>query len=196
ALPGGRIANKFYRSIVQQAPHDPALLGAIHLFWADERCVAPDDGDSNFRTASELLIEPLKLQPAQVHRIQGELPPPAGAAAAEASLNSVLGRSGSRALDLVILGMGEDGHVASLFPGDNWEDQNHPPLYRSVVAVKPPPNRVTLTYRALKEAAQVWVLASGAGKRDALRQSLSTDSTPLGRVRSQRSQVRVFSDIQ
>ena len=93
--------------------------------------------------------------------------------------------------------MGEDGHVASLFPGEREADGASPAVFRAVMnSPKPPPNRVTLGYAAIAAAKQVWVLTSGAGKEAALRESLSpTGRTPLARVLRARSDARVFTDI-
>jgi 6-phosphogluconolactonase len=98
--------------------------------------------------------------------------------------------------DLIFLGMGEDGHVASLFPGEPETVMNLAQVYRPVVAAKPPPNRITLGYGVIAAAQQVWVLASGKGKEAALRDSLTQgNATPLGRVIRMRTHTKVFSDI-
>jgi 6-phosphogluconolactonase len=91
--------------------------------------------------------------------------------------------------------MGEDGHVASLFPGESETAMSDPALFRDVTAVKPPPLRITMGYGLIAQARQVWVLASGAGKQAALRESLSAASTPLGRVIRQRADTRIYSDL-
>ena len=102
---------------------------------------------------------------------------------------------GQPVLDLVFLGMGEDGHVASLFPNDTEAFENHA-VYRAVTGPKLPPRRITLGYPALIEARAVWVLASGEGKADILRASLTDDnSTPLARVLSSRTHTEIFTDF-
>ena len=99
-------------------------------------------------------------------------------------------------MDWVFLGMGEDGHVASLFPGESAAVMDRPAIYRNVVAVKPPPQRITLGYAALAAAREVWVLASGAGKEAILRASLKAEGvTPLARVIASRAQTRIFTDL-
>ncbi len=100
-------------------------------------------------------------------------------------------------LDLVLLGMGEDGHVASLFPGDEVALADHAAVFRPVKnAPKPPPCRVTLGIGPLLAAREVWVLAAGAGKAAALRDALSPQgSTPLARVIRQRAMTRIFSAV-
>ena len=125
ALSGGRIAQKFFAAFVEQAKArkigdggTPSLPGNVHFFWADERCVPPDDPESNFKMANELLFAPLKISENQIHRIRGEDSPSAAVKAAEEELRQIAlpGENRQPVLDLIFLGMGEDGHVASLFP--------------------------------------------------------------------------------
>jgi 6-phosphogluconolactonase len=90
--------------------------------------------------------------------------------------------------------MGEDGHIASIFPGDALEESSEP--YRPVLnAAKPPPERVTLAMHAMVSAKSVWVLASGTGKAGALGKSLGTVETPLGELIQKRALTRVFTDF-
>jgi 6-phosphogluconolactonase len=198
ALSGGRIAKTLYEAVTQAALTRPPPLAGTHFFWADERCVPPEDAESNYRLAHELLLEPLNIPPAQIHRIRGE-DGPSAAAAAETEMIRVLGRpaGGPPVLDLVLLGMGEDGHVASLFPGEVAEEGVESAVYRPVShSPKPPPNRITLTYPAIAAARQVWVLASGENKAAALRESLLPGGgTPLARVISLHPDARVFTDL-
>lgn len=200
ALSGGRVTTVFFRSIVEQAgPHLDAL-SEVHYFWADERCVPPDDPESNFRMAKELLFGPLDIPAERIHRIQGELAPSEAADLAERDLRSfgeVRGEAES-CLDMVFLGMGEDGHVASLFPGESDATAADPALYRPVVAVKPPPNRVTLGYEAIVSARAVWALVSGEGKRAALEESVSVGGAtglPFAKVIQRRESTRILTDV-
>ncbi len=95
-------------------------------------------------------------------------------------------------VDWVFLGMGEDGHVASLFPGAEAGTG----IYYSVIGPKPPPQRITVSYDVLAAAREVWVLVSGTGKEAALRESLRPEGeTPLGRVLKSRKFTRIFSDF-
>jgi 6-phosphogluconolactonase len=199
ALPGGRIARKFFAETSAQAKTRPRLFDSVHFFWGDERCVPPQDPESNFGLARDFLLAPLAIPSQRFHRIPGEQPPAQAAAHAEAELKHIapLSSNGQPILDMAFLGMGEDGHVASLFPGEPETVIANPAVYRAVRASKPPPDRVTIGYPALAAAREVWVLASGAGKERALRDSLSVHSqTPLGRVIRMRSQTRIFTDIQ
>ena len=199
ALSGGRITQKFFAATVEQAQKRAVFFGAVHFFWADERSVPPTDPESNFKLADVLLFQPLKIPGNQIHRIHGEVSPRAAATAAEAELRRVLSFESDNApvLDLVLLGMGEDGHVASLFPGASSEIINCPGLFLAVGnSPKPPPNRISLSYTAIAAATQVWVLASGSGKAAAFQESLRPGGrTPLARVIQSRSRMKIFSDI-
>ena len=241
ALSGGRIAQKFFASVVEQAKarkigdgDTPSLPANAHFFWADERCVPPDDAESNFKLANELLFLPLKIPKNQIHRIHGELPPDKAAELATAEIRRVTlsspsppqkeERAGVRRpivsnsnplpptlsplgrgegvdfqpiLDLIFLGMGKDGHVASLFPGESEMAAASKAVYRAVKnSPKPPQNRVTLGYAAIAAARQVWVLVSGTGKETALREALcSKGRTPLARVTQFRTHTKIFSDF-
>ena len=98
-------------------------------------------------------------------------------------------------LDLVFLGMGEDAHVASLFPGDTEAIESRA-VYRAVTGSKPPPRRITLGYPALAASREVWVLASGEGKAEALRTSLAKGGdTPLARVLQSREHTEILTDF-
>lgn len=217
ALSGGRITQKFFAAVVQQARTRrigdggaPSLPGNVHFFWADERCVPPDDPESNFKLANELLFQPLNISESRIHRIRGEEPPVAAVGAAEEELRGITsgallspsprrgeGAGPAPVLDLIFLGMGEDGHVASLFPDAPPEVLNHPgPFLFIDHSPKPPPRRISLSYGAIAAASQVWVLISGAGKEKALNQSLDSGViTPLARVIEKRQKTLIFSEI-
>jgi 6-phosphogluconolactonase len=227
ALSGGRIVQNFFVATVELVRErhragvsifgdgdTPSLPGNIHFFWADERCVPPTDADSNFKEASTLLLEPLRIPPNQIHRLRGEVSPETAVKMANEEIRHVVlgskpltppisplgqgeGVESLPVLDLIFLGMGEDGHVASLFPNATPRilDSTAPFLAISH-SPKPPPNRISLSYAALAAAKQVWALISGAGKAEALRASLNPDGvTPLARVMRSRSQFKIFCDI-
>lgn len=198
ALAGGRITDRFLRTVAIRALDRGVSLAGVDFFWGDERCVPPDHPDSNHLLAREALLGPLKIAEARIHRVLGELDPASGAALAELDLRRVTGAEGAvmPRLDLVFLGMGEDAHIASLFPGAPASVTESGCVYVGVIGPKPPPRRVSLTYRALAAAADVWVLASGAGKEPALRESLKFDgATPLGRVLRERSHTTIFTEL-
>jgi 6-phosphogluconolactonase len=198
ALSGGRIARTFFGSVVAQAKKLNVSLGGIVFFWGDERCVPPSDPESNFGMAQQLLLGPLNIAAQQIHRIRGEETPDKAATEAEATLRArvPIHTNGQPIVDLIFLGMGEDGHVASLFPEEPDDAASSQAVYRPVTAAKPPPQRITIGYPALTAARQVWVLASGPGKETALRESLApAGRTPLARVLKLRPRTRVFTDI-
>lgn len=198
AISGGRIAKDYFSSLARQTHERGQSLARVHFFWADERCVPPTDAESNYRSAAELLFTPLALPAQNIHRVRGEDEPGTASREAETELRefAMTNAAGELALDLVLLGMGEDGHIASLFPGEPDDVTNSPAVYRPVTASKPPPRRITLGYGAIAAAWEVWVLASGTGKESALRESLSpTGKTPLGRLLRSRNQTRIYTDL-
>ena len=198
ALSGGRIAKKFFQASVLVARRRTVDLAPVHFYWADERCVPPDHPESNFGVANRLLLEPLGIATSHIHRLNGEADASSSVSAANTDLRGIasVSESGVPVLDLILLGMGEDGHVASLFPQTAEAEAAAADTYLAVVAPKPPPRRVTLGYRVLAAAKAVWVLISGAGKEMALRESLlAGGQTPLGRVLELRSSTLMFSDI-
>jgi 6-phosphogluconolactonase len=198
ALSGGRIFRAFASAVATSAKKRGSTLDQVHFFWSDERCVPPADPESNFSIAQEAIFQPLGIGAKRIHRLEGEADPASAAREAEAELRQYAGsvRSGQPVLDLIFLGMGEEGHVASLFPGEAAAVMNSLDAFRAVVAPKPPPRRITMGYPVLAAARQVWVLVSGSGKQDALRQSLApTGQTPLARVLQLRGQTRIFTDM-
>ena len=154
-LAGGNTPKRCYELLARAK----VRWGRVTVLFGDERCVPPDHPDSNYRMAKEVLLD--RVAPATVHRIAGELGPDEAAAAYDRIVGALA------PLDVVLLGAGEDGHTASLFPG-------HPEVHASGFAVgvrnapKPPPDRVSLTLPALQGARHVIVLATGAGKADAV----------------------------
>ncbi len=198
ALSGGRIPKLFYAEIVRLAAGQTKIFASVHFFWGDERCVPPGDPESNFALANEHLFKPLGIASENIHRVRGELAPDEGAAEAAREIARVVSANaaGQPVFDLVFLGMGEDGHVASLFPGESEEAVSSSAVCRAVMASKPPPRRITLGYAALAAAKEVWVMASGAGKETALMKSISENGhTPLARLLRLRAITRIFSDI-
>lgn len=155
-LAGGSTPERCYELLAARAD---VRWGRVTVLFGDERCVPPNDPESNYRMAREKLLD--QVSPATVHRIAGELGPDEAAAA----YGEIVG--GLAPLDVVLLGLGEDGHTASLFPG-------HPELEAAGWAVavrnspKPPPERVSLTLPALRGARLVIFLATGAGKAAAV----------------------------
>lgn len=198
ALSGGRIAQNFFSATAAQAKARITSFDCVHFFWADERCVPPDDPESNFKMANELLLAPLAIAAEKIHRLRGEDPPHDAMKTGEAELRRFAkkNREQQPILDLIFLGMGEDGHIASLFPNAIEKIMDiHAPFLVIENSPKPPPTRLSLSYQAIIAAKNIWILISGAGKAAALRKSLSsTGQTPLARVVAARP-VKIFSDI-
>ena len=195
ALSGGRTPKLLYAAVAART--SPEAFANVHFFWGDERVVPPTDEESNYKLAAVRLFLTLKVPEPQVHRILTERGEAFAVQQAESEICHIadLNNDGQPVLDLVFLGMGEDGHVASLFPGDTTALETQS-VYRAVTGPKPPPRRITLGYPALAVAREVWVLAAGEGKRDALRASLAPDgNTPLARVLQSRIHTEIFTDF-
>lgn len=172
ALPGGATPRALYALLADREGPWAARLpwGRTQVFFGDERCVGPEHPDSNYRLAREALLRHVPVPPQNVHRIRGELPDAAQAAAAyERELTAALGPL--PALDLVLLGLGQDGHTASLFPGSPAL-QERERLVAAAVAPRLGAWRITLTLPALERARQVLFLATGGSKAAALRRAL------------------------
>ena len=165
SLAGGSTPRVMYELLAPLLVHPEGL----HLWFGDERAVPPDDEESNFRMVSESLLAVAEISAERVHRILGERPAPEAAEIYADELGRAVARNadGVPVLDLAFLGLGEDGHTASLFPGDPMIGVPGS-LVRAVSAPKPPPDRVTLTLDVLRAARRVIVLATGGGKREAV----------------------------
>lgn len=198
ALSGGRITRSFFDAVVERVGMGNRGLEKTEFFWADERCVPAEDPESNFQLAKKHLLDPLRVESERIHRLAGELDPDRAARLGDAELRRLAGAevNGQPVLDLVFLGMGEDGHVASLFPGASKAVVESQSAYLAVIGPKPPPRRLTLSYGALAKATEVWVLISGPGKEEALVKTLSGgEHTPLGHVIRSRQNTLIFSDL-
>ena len=175
ALTGGSTPRRAYELAATVEP-DWSRAGA---WWGDERCVPPDDERSNYRLARESLLDRLARPPA-VHRIRGELEPEEAAAAYERELD------GTR-LDLVLLGIGPDGHVASLFPDAPTLRERERRVVAAAPGLEPFVERVTLTVPALRAAGAILFLVTGAEKADAARAAFveePSERTPSSLVRA------------
>ena len=149
----------------------------LHFWWGDERCVPPDDPDSNFGVAHSKFLDPCSVNPANIHRMLGEQNPSDEARRYAGELRTHLNlRNGWPAFDLVLLGMGTDGHTASLFPDrmDLWESEE------TCAAVKHPESgqsRVTLTGPVLNLATEVAFLVTGESKRPWVERLMAQDKS-------------------
>jgi len=145
----------------------------LDLWWVDERCVPPDDRDSNYRMTREALLDRVPLQLEQIHRMRGELEPAEGASKYEAELREgfALGNTGIPHFDLVQLGMGPDGHTASLFPHTAALHETRSLAVANHVSAKDA-WRITLTLPVINRAADVFFLISGKDKAQILKEVL------------------------
>jgi 6-phosphogluconolactonase len=155
ALAGGRTPRRAYELAGERPGID---WSRVELWFGDERCVPPDDPESNHRLVAETLLA--RAPGVRVHPVDGRADPDAAAAAYAAEIHGVR-------LDLALLGLGEDGHTASLFPGSPALDVRDREAV-AVTASKPPPRRITLTLPVFEAAAAIVVLAVGEGKADAV----------------------------
>jgi len=165
-LSGGSTPGALYRLLAEE-PHCSQIIWAqVHLFWADERCVPPHDPGSNYRLAYEALIAPTRIPAENVHRVRGELAPRAAARAYDRELRRFFCGPRPR-FDLVLLGLGSDGHTASLFPGSGaLEETEQLAVATTAFYDNRPSERVTLTLPALNAARQVLFLVSGLEKAE------------------------------
>ena len=176
ALTGGTIADRIYREVAQ-LPATGVDWMQVDFYWGDERYVAADSSDRNDRSVGLDLLDVVGVDPARVHAMPAsdEVHPDLDAAAA--AYGDLVRSHGSGAFDLVLLGVGPDGHVASLFPGFPQLSVDEAIALPVTDSPKPPPERITLTFSALNRTREVWFLVSGAGKADAVARALAEEGT-------------------
>jgi 6-phosphogluconolactonase len=175
ALAGGSTPKATYEILARDYAEE-LDWSKVHIFFGDERTVPPDHEDSNYRIAHEALLS--RVPVGSIHRMRGELPPAVAAAAYEEELREFFGTSGDPpSLDLILLGIGEDGHTASLFPETSALEIHD----RWVVAnpvLKLGTTRLTLTVPVINSARTVNLLVAGMSKAEALREILEGDADP------------------
>jgi 6-phosphogluconolactonase len=177
-LTGGRIAEKIYAALKASPVKDAVDWSRVDMWWGDERFVAADDPDRNELQVRSALLDGLPLPPERIHPMPPSDGPdgddPDAAAARYADELAAYGGPGHEVLphfDVVLLGIGEDGHVASVFP-DHPVGSETRPVSAVRNSPKPPPTRITLTLPTLNSADEVWILASGDAKADAVGMAL------------------------
>jgi len=185
-LTGGTTPAQAYRHAAEEVPD----WRRTTVWWSDERCVPPDDERSNYRLVKEQLLDRLDGQPHAVHRIRGELQPADAAGELDHALAGV-------DLELLLLGVGADGHVASLFPDSPQLDIENRRATSGPAGLEPWVDRVTLTLPTLLSAGRIVVLVTGAAKADAVarafRGEISRD-VPASLLRLAAVPVEVYAD--
>lgn len=179
ALSGGETPLPVYKRLASMPYARRLDWSAVEVFWTDERCVPASDGRSNVRAAQQALLDRVPIPADRIHRIAGEIDPLAAADAYELILREVLGEEGR--LDLILLGMGADGHTASLFPRhqaltevDRWVVPVH--------ASADPPWRVTMTFPLINAARYVVFVVIGTEKAHSIRDLEAGKSLPASMV--------------
>ena len=188
-LAGGSTPRSIHANLADPILSSHIPWNLVHLFWGDERCLPPDDATSNFAMAKATLLDLVEIPPENVHRIHGELPPSEAAALYEAELRRYFSDAGPPAFDCVMLGMGADGHTASLFPGDPLLDETKRWVgVTDGLHAEPPVPRVSLTLPALNAAQNVVFVVSGEAKgrivRDIEKHAEGFRQYPAAQVRS------------
>jgi 6-phosphogluconolactonase len=178
ALSGGSTPKVLYGLLGSEPYRDQIDWSKVDIFWSDERCVPPDSVDSNYHMALEVLLSRVPLSPQQVHRMPADQPDHDAAAQAYThEMRQSFGTDGIPHFDLIQLGMGPEGHTASLFPHQaSLHEQQRLVMYVNVP--KPPPPRLTFTPPILNAARHVLFLVTGAEKADAVQAVLAGDYNP------------------
>ncbi len=196
ALSGGTTPGHTYELL---GAAEPADLSDVEVWFADERCVAPEDDESNYLLVAQTLFASEKIAPERVHRMEGEAGPYEGARRYAQTLVQHLPGAGASptslpVLDLIVLGIGPDGHVASLFPGAATLDAGEEAVCLGVEdSPKPPPQRITLSLAVLRAARECLVIATTTSKADAISAMLGEPSrhVPASLLRRERLTVIV-----
>jgi 6-phosphogluconolactonase len=186
ALTGGKSPGRAYELAAEREPD----WSRAELWWGDERAVPPNDDRSNFLLAREKLLDNLAVQPERIHRIHGE----AGAETAAAEYDDELEGA---SLDLVLLGIGPDGHAASLFPGQPTLDERERRAIPAEAKLEPFVDRVTMTVPALCSAPEVVFLVTGEAKAEAVERAFArppSPEAPSSLIRSAGGRTRVIAD--
>ncbi|MBZ0104150.1 MAG: 6-phosphogluconolactonase [Sulfuricella denitrificans] len=172
-LAGGNTPQAVYRHL----RHIQAEWSVWHVYFGDERCLPPDHPDRNSVMAAQTWLDHVAIPDTQIHRIPAHL----GADVAASRYSGALDDAGD--FDLVLLGLGQDGHTASLFPGREWGgDKTQSAALAILDAPKPPSGRVSLSASRLSRAAKVWFLVTGKDKAEAVRKWRSGEIIPAASI--------------
>jgi 6-phosphogluconolactonase len=175
-LTGGTIAGEIYRAVAQ-LPRERVDWTQVDFWWGDERYVPADSADRNDRGAELDLLDVVGADPARVHAMPAADESHPDVTSAAAAYARTVGTHAPDRFDLVLLGLGPDGHVASLFPGFAQLDVEDETVVAVTGSPKPPPERISLTFPTLRRTAEVWFLVSGQDKAAAVARALSDDGS-------------------
>jgi 6-phosphogluconolactonase len=193
AARGGSIVLTGGASVAEAYERAAALepdWGRVTLWWGDERCVPPDDDRSNYRLAKEALLDRLETPPAEIHRIRGEIEPAAAADELDAALAGVK-------LDLLLLGLGSDGHMASLFAGSPQLEVLDRRATWGPAGLEPFVDRVTITLPTIHSADQIVFIVAGEEKAEAVARVFGREPSheiPASLARLGEVDIKVFLD--
>jgi len=200
-LAGGSTPRAVYEHFTRTEFKKSISWDAIHFFWGDERCVPPDHSESNYRMARQALLDPLKIHQQNIHRICGENDPSDEVSRyAEEIKRHCQGASGEMPrFDWILLGLGTDGHTASLFPGVQLIED---PSGLCAVAIQPQSGqkRITLTFKVLNHAKRISFIVTGESKAqvvaEILKQSLQSCNYPAAKVHLEQGFLEWFLDAE
>ncbi|GAC1328055.1 MAG: 6-phosphogluconolactonase [Candidatus Dormibacteria bacterium] len=190
-LAGGRTPRAAYELLAGEF-REEVDWRRVTLFFGDERCVPPEDEASNYRMVRDSLLDPLRLPPSSVRRMAGEVTPDNAAAEYDVELRRAI-EDRQPAFDLVLLGMGPEGHTASLFPGDAALEQRHRACVHVTVPAQPA-DRLTMTPMALSASRQVLFLVTGEDKAEAISEVFKDGSRLPAAIVSQMAPSRFLVD--
>src|SRR5574340_319467 len=181
ALCGGRTAPHFYHALARERHAARVAWEKVHVFWSDERYLPPESEQSNYGVTKRSLLAHVPIPAQQIHPMPTLLPSPEEAAEAyEEELTAYFSGETPR-FDLMVMGLGEDGHTASLFPGSPMlAEEYQARLVVPAEAPAPPKERLTMTLPVFNNAENVWFLVSGAAKAEALERAVSGPLDPWG----------------
>ena len=197
-LSGGSTPEALYSKLSSVPYNHTIQWGKVHFFWGDERCVPPGHADSNYRMAKESLLDHIELPPENIHRISGEISPGTAAEEYEQAVRKyVPDGNGLPRFDITLLGIGDDGHTASLFP-DTPVLKEQKKLVASVHVPALASWRITLTYPVINNSKSILFLVKGASKAKIIGQVLSGSNPdnryPVQNINPQDGQVIWFLD--
>jgi 6-phosphogluconolactonase len=176
ALSGGSTPAPMYFKLAQAPFSNQIPWAQVHVFWSDERCVPPEDPESNYGTAYATLLKHVAVPPENIHRLRGELPPAEAAGQGESEIELHFRETIVPSFDVILLGLGEDGHTASLFPGSRALTRTDESVSANFIA-QMDTWRLTFTYPLINAARQILFLVSGGNKAEAV-QRIIEDRDP------------------